>query len=184
MRSTPTLSDLRHRPIARRLPVILGESSPFRAQRRRNSHARQRIQHHHENETVVSPLVSNMFEMPRLLRPLLKASLVLLRAVLVAPWVVVAILMAAIRLAFDARTAYAAGRAAYVERVRCPRGHESNLHGIFECRCGALFAGWGFGRCPVCAECCGYISCEHCGLAVQNPIVRVLLSRTACSWAR
>jgi hypothetical protein len=97
---------------------------------------------------------------------------------MVAPWVVAAIVVAAARMALDARTAFAAGSAAFVDCVRCPRGHDSSLHGIFECRCGALFAGWGFGRCPVCAESCGYIGCEHCGLAVQNPIIRAVLTRT------
>jgi hypothetical protein len=90
---------------------------------------------------------------------------------LVAPWIAVAIVAAAARIVRAGVQAFRAARAALADSARCPRGHRSDLHGVFECRCGALFAGWAFEKCPVCNESCGYVSCEHCGLAVRNPVL-------------
>jgi hypothetical protein len=97
-------------------------------------------------------------------------------AVCVGPWVFGAVVGSALRTVRAARRAYRAGRVALVDTARCPRGHRSELHGLFECRCGALFAGWAFEECPVCAESCGYIACEQCGLSVRNPFIVALES--------
>jgi|GEM_PF-3016821 len=97
-----------------------------------------------------------------------------LGAAFVAPWVLAAVLATAARVVRTARRAYGAGRAVVVDTVRCPRGHQSELHGVFECRCGALFAGWAFQNCPICAESCGYVACERCGMSVRNPVIVAL----------
>lgn len=94
-----------------------------------------------------------------------------------APWVALAALGVVLRTTIGAAQGFHAGRAAAVSNLPCPRGHRSELHGIFECRCGALFAGWAFENCPICHEGCGYVTCEHCGLAVKNPIVQALEPR-------
>ncbi len=90
--------------------------------------------------------------------------------ILVAPWVALALLRAIGRRFDDLMRAVLAMRHALAAELRCPAGHASNLHGVFECRsCGALFAGWAFQGCPVCGQSCGYLPCEHCGLGVRNP---------------
>lgn len=103
---------------------------------------------------------------------LLRACSKILLAVLVAPWLVGAVVWRLARaLAHVARSALLL-RYLAVTHVRCPRGHQSALHGVFECRsCGALFAGWAFQQCPVCQTTCGHIACEHCGLSVRNPLL-------------
>ena len=107
-------------------------------------------------------------------RAILRWTLLALEWLLVLPWVLAAVFVAMRDAISNARRAFRAGQAAFVDTVRCPRGHRSELHGVFECRCGALFAGWAFEQCPVCAESCGWITCEHCGLAVRNPIIMAL----------
>lgn len=109
-----------------------------------------------------------------LVRVVLRWTIFVLEWLLVAPWLAGAFIVAALDAIANARRAFRAGQAAFADTVRCPRGHRSELHGIFECRCGALFAGWAFERCPVCAESCGWIGCEHCGLAVRNPVIVAL----------
>lgn len=52
--------------------------------------------------------------------------------------------------------------------VRCPAGHEVELHGGWRCGCGITFEGSGFGCCPGCGE-RSWIVCP-CGRAVKNPI--------------
>jgi hypothetical protein len=97
-----------------------------------------------------------------------------LGALLVAPWILLAVVSMACRQVRAARRAYRAGRVALADNARCPRGHLSELHGVFECRCGALFAGWAFEECPVCSESCGYVPCVRCGLSVRNPLIVAL----------
>lgn len=91
---------------------------------------------------------------------------------LIAPWICGALIRRGVR-AFRAAARFAlALRLVRARELSCPQGHRSLLLGVFECRtCGALFAGWVFGACPTCGESCGYVSCEHCGLAVRNPFV-------------
>jgi hypothetical protein len=98
-------------------------------------------------------------------------------AALVGPWILFATIRLVVRTVYAGIQGFRAGKAAAVTHLPCPRGHRSELHGIFECRCGALFAGWAFESCPVCHEGCGYVTCEHCGLAVKNPIVQALEPR-------
>ena len=50
--------------------------------------------------------------------------------------------------------------------VRCPAGHEVELHGGWRCSCGITFEGSGFGACPACGE-RSWIVCA-CGRAVKN----------------
>ena len=95
----------------------------------------------------------------------------LIWTLLVAPWILIAIGFAIARVAFALRNGLRRLRFASAARMICPRGHRTELYGIFECRCGALFAGWAFGRCPICRESCGYVPCEHCSLAVKNPLL-------------
>lgn len=110
-------------------------------------------------------------------RPVLRATWQCLFLALVMPWIVLAALRLALRVAGAAVQGFRAGKAAAVSELVCPRGHRSQLHGIFECRCGALFAGWAFESCPICHEGCGYVTCEACGLAVKNPIIQALEPR-------
>lgn len=108
------------------------------------------------------------------LRILTRLVLAFMGAALVAPWVLVAVLAAACRVVYRARRAYRAGRVALADTATCPRGHRSDLHGVFDCRCGALFAGWAFEACPVCGESCGFVPCERCGLSIRNPLIVAL----------
>lgn len=90
---------------------------------------------------------------------------------LIVPWVVIGVLQAAFirarRLAWILR---AVPRAAG-DALPCPRGHASELLGVFECRgCGGLYAGHAFQRCPICGSSAGHIMCEHCGLTIRNPM--------------
>ncbi len=117
-----------------------------------------------------------MIEPTALIRLTLRLLLTVVTTVLIAPWIAGALLAAGARVVRHALRAYRAGGAAFTDFVHCPRGHRSELHGVFECRCGALFAGWAFERCPVCNESCGWTGCEHCGLAVRNPVLVALLA--------
>jgi hypothetical protein len=104
-------------------------------------------------------------------RTVARITLALLAATLIAPWIVFSFVAAGVRVVYSTVRGYRAARAALIQHALCPRGHRSDLLGVFECRCGALFAGWAFERCPVCYESCGYVSCEHCGLSVRNPVL-------------
>lgn len=52
---------------------------------------------------------------------------------------------------------------------RCPRGHSSPVHNVFQCKCGAIFEGWAFEHCPVCRQSAGWTPCVRCGLPIRNP---------------
>ena len=93
-------------------------------------------------------------------------------AALLAPWITLAICVWTARKAVALRRTFTSLRFAFVRELRCPAGHRTSLVGIYECRgCGGLFAGYAFDRCPTCGESCGYVPCEHCGLAVRNPLI-------------
>ncbi|MFI5297842.1 MAG: hypothetical protein ACHREM_07050 [Polyangiales bacterium] len=93
---------------------------------------------------------------------------------LVLPWLALAVLRALVR-KFEAFAHLIASlHFVFTEQVQCPRGHQAELHGVFECRtCGGLFAGWAFQICPICQGACGHVSCAHenCGLSIRNPLV-------------
>lgn len=91
---------------------------------------------------------------------------------LVLPWLALALLRAGVREVESIMRGLLALRVAFAHELRCPRGHRSELRGVFECRgCGGLFAGWAFQACPTCGSACGHIACEHCGLAIRNPLI-------------
>ena len=93
-------------------------------------------------------------------------------ALLVAPWFLGALAYGLGRNSRELVATLTRFRYAFPQSLRCPNGHESSLYGMFECRgCGGLFAGWAFDRCPICGDSCGYVACEHCGLAVTNPFL-------------
>lgn len=101
----------------------------------------------------------------RLLRPVLVACLI-------APYVALALVFHVARKWRGSMRLIPLARLATASHLRCPRGHASALHGIWECRgCGGLFAGYAFGRCAVCGAGAGHVACEHCGLAVRNPFL-------------
>lgn len=52
--------------------------------------------------------------------------------------------------------------------VRCPAGHEVELHGGWRCSCGIAFSGSGFSPCPACGE-RSWVVCP-CGRSVRNPL--------------
>lgn len=52
--------------------------------------------------------------------------------------------------------------------VRCPAGHEVELHGGWRCSCGIAFSGSGFSSCPACGE-RSWVVCP-CGRSVRNPL--------------
>jgi len=87
--------------------------------------------------------------------------------VLVAPWVVAALLRAGGRFTTTpfrwARTL----RLVFANRVSCPRGHQVALIGIWDCRCGARFAGHAHATCPICGERSGWVECNRCRLATR-----------------
>jgi hypothetical protein len=62
-------------------------------------------------------------------------------------------------------------REVMAEVRRCPRGHETAMYGVFECRCGALVEDWVFARCRVCGQSAGWTPCTTCGLPMRNPFV-------------
>ena len=55
--------------------------------------------------------------------------------------------------------------------LRCPRGHEVPLYGIWDCHCGSRVEGWAFVQCPICRESAGYVPCPVCELPVRNPLL-------------
>lgn len=55
--------------------------------------------------------------------------------------------------------------------LRCPRGHEVDVYGVFACRCGALVEGHVFTPCGVCHQPGAYTPCPTCGLPVRNPFL-------------
>lgn len=91
---------------------------------------------------------------------------------LITPWVVASVVRAGVqRLARALHVILAVPRAAS-DVLPCPRGHASELLGVFECRgCGGLFAGHAFQRCPICRSTAGHVMCEHCGLTIRNPMM-------------
>ncbi len=92
---------------------------------------------------------------------------------LLSPWVCLSAVAALVHLGWRTARAALSLRFVFASTLRCPAGHASELKGVFECRtCGSLFAGWAFQPCPVCRESCGYVPCEHCGLAVRNPFLQ------------
>jgi len=61
-------------------------------------------------------------------------------------------------------------REVFAEARRCPRGHETAMYGVYECRCGALIEDWVFARCRVCGQSAGWTPCTACGLPIKNPL--------------
>ena len=116
----------------------------------------------------------NVFPFPTIrYQTIIRVFFALVWAWLVAPWVALAVAGGVVHFVWRAMRAASSLRYALSETLRCPAGHTSELQGVFECRsCGSLFAGWAFQACPTCGESCGYVSCEHCGLAVRNPFLR------------
>lgn len=101
-----------------------------------------------------------------------KVALQVTLVALVEPWVLFALVRALAGRLDRLVHGLLALRFAFADRLRCPRGHLSELRGIFECRgCGGLFAGWAFEECPVCGASCGHVACERCGMAVRNPLL-------------
>jgi hypothetical protein len=37
-------------------------------------------------------------------------------------------------------------------------------------KCGYVWLGYGFGRCPLCAEPCLFLNCQSCGTSIRNPL--------------
>lgn len=37
-------------------------------------------------------------------------------------------------------------------------------------RCGYVWLGYGFSRCPLCAEPCPFLNCQLCGTSIRNPL--------------
>ena len=108
----------------------------------------------------------------RVLGVILRLSLRVATVALIAPWVIFALLRRYWRACSNLAGFLLGLRATFASHLRCPRGHLSSLHGVWECRtCGALFAGWAFQYCRVCGQSCGYVTCEHCGLAVKSPLM-------------
>lgn len=109
----------------------------------------------------------------RLIRTTFRTTCWLVYVALLTPWVVVALAGLLTRKVTALRRFMVSIQHTFDHELLCPAGHPNSLHGIFECRgCGSLFAGYAFGRCPSCGDSCGYIPCEHCGLAVRNPFLR------------
>jgi hypothetical protein len=91
---------------------------------------------------------------------------------LVAPWIVLELVLRAVGAVRGVARGMVRLPLARATHARCPRGHASNLQGVFECRgCGALYAGYAFGPCPVCSSSAGYVNCEHCGFPIRNPFL-------------
>lgn len=113
-----------------------------------------------------------MLRLPFSLHAVLRLVKTVAFVVLVAPWVVLALARAAFVKVDKFVRMLLSVRNALDDHAICQAGHRSGLHGVFECRgCGALFAGYAFAECPVCRESCGFIQCEHCGLAIRNPLL-------------
>lgn len=101
----------------------------------------------------------------------LRLSVRLAWAMLVAPWVIGALAIAGVRYVRRIAWLVTAVPRAAKDSLPCPRGHASELLGVFECRgCGGLYAGHAFQRCPICGSSAGHVMCEHCGLTVRNPM--------------
>jgi ribosomal protein S27AE len=37
-------------------------------------------------------------------------------------------------------------------------------------RCGYVWLGFGFSRCPMCGEPCRFLNCQSCGTSIRNPL--------------
>lgn len=37
-------------------------------------------------------------------------------------------------------------------------------------RCGYVWSGFGFSRCPLCADPCLFLNCQSCGTSIRNPL--------------
>jgi len=110
------------------------------------------------------------------LRPIFRLLVRVARAavlvLLLAPWVTLVLTWHASRQLVAGLRSLRKVRLVLTTKLTCPQGHASVLLGMFECRsCGALFAGHAFQHCPVCGTSCGYVPCEHCGMAVRNPFL-------------
>ena len=112
--------------------------------------------------------MTNMWNHVRLV---LRITFRLLWWTLVLPWLALALFRAGGRRLEGQVRGLLALRVAFDRHARCPRGHRSELRGLWECRgCGGLFPGSAFQACPVCGSACGHIACERCGLAIRNPL--------------
>lgn len=61
------------------------------------------------------------------------------------------------------------------ETLRCPRGDEEPVFGVWECQgCHATFEGWAFQKCPMCGLGARWIPCSQCGLPVEHPVPELL----------
>lgn len=108
------------------------------------------------------------------IRTVLRSALRLVWWGLVLPWIALALLHIVLRRAEATFCLPLAYRTLFDHHGCCPRGHRTELRGVWECRgCGGLFAGIAFQACPVCGSGCGHIPCDEpgCGLAIRNPMV-------------
>lgn len=59
------------------------------------------------------------------------------------------------------------------ETLRCPRGHDVPVYGVWECTtCPAIFEGYVFRKCPTCGLGAAWTPCPDCQLPVRNPALR------------
>jgi len=56
--------------------------------------------------------------------------------------------------------------------ARCGHcGAELVLTARWRCKkCGYVWLGYGFARCPLCAEPCLFLNCQSCGTSIRNPL--------------
>jgi hypothetical protein len=96
----------------------------------------------------------------------LRVSLVLFKVMLMLPFVAVRSL----------RRLTAFGRGALLllgqDDARCGHcGSTLVLTARWRCRrCGYVWLGYGFSRCPLCAEPSLFLNCQSCGTSIRNPL--------------
>jgi hypothetical protein len=57
------------------------------------------------------------------------------------------------------------------ETLPCPRGHEVDAFGVYECHgCKARYEGHVFAKCPHCHSGAGWTPCPECTLPVSHPV--------------
>lgn len=84
---------------------------------------------------------------------------------------IVAIAAAAWRGCFVAADAAHSRHLVRGQLLRCPRGHLTPLHGVFECtKCGYVYDGTVL-KCanPECHATTAHVACSVCGLSIRSP---------------
>jgi hypothetical protein len=93
--------------------------------------------------------------------------------VLAAPWIALYGVVTALVLLVRAIRYVVRLPVALRPTLTCPLGHPQPATAFWRCGCGAAFAGYAFGRCPICGQTAGYVDpCPSCGLSVKNPLGR------------